>query len=114
MYRYDSILFIFLQTKLEAELQQIEEKHQAKKRKFTEGSEQFHDEYKKLCESKPQISDDAFQNMVAKAKEELKQKQQEMLAKQVKMAYFFHFSSPVLILLKMFPENHTGCFCGFH
>ncbi|XP_053409104.1 SWI/SNF-related matrix-associated actin-dependent regulator of chromatin subfamily E member 1-like isoform X2 [Mercenaria mercenaria] len=70
------------QTKLEAELQQIEEKHQAKKRKFTEGSEQFHEEYKKLCENKPQITDDMFQNMITKAKEELKQKQQEMLAKQ--------------------------------
>ncbi|XP_060566478.1 SWI/SNF-related matrix-associated actin-dependent regulator of chromatin subfamily E member 1-like isoform X2 [Ruditapes philippinarum] len=70
------------QTKLEAELQQIEEKHQAKKRKFTEGSEQFHDEYKKLCENKPQVTDEMFQNMISKAKEELKQKQQEMLAKQ--------------------------------
>ena len=39
---------LLLQTKLEQELQQIEEKHQAKKRKFIEGSEQFHDEYKKV------------------------------------------------------------------
>lgn len=71
------------QTKLEAELQQIEEKHQAKKRKFIDGSEQFHEEYKKLCENKPQITDDMFQNMITKAKDELKLKQQEMLAKQV-------------------------------
>ncbi|XP_052259178.1 SWI/SNF-related matrix-associated actin-dependent regulator of chromatin subfamily E member 1-like isoform X2 [Dreissena polymorpha] len=70
------------QTKLEAELQLIEEKHQSKKRKFAEGSEQFHDEYMKLCESKPQISDDMFQGMIVKAKEELRLKQAETLAKQ--------------------------------
>ena len=39
---------LILQTKLEAELQQIEEKHQAKKRKFMEGSDQFHEELKKV------------------------------------------------------------------
>jgi hypothetical protein len=36
-----------------------------------------------LCENKPQVTDEMFQNMITKAKEELKQKQQEMLAKQV-------------------------------
>ncbi|XP_052804967.1 SWI/SNF-related matrix-associated actin-dependent regulator of chromatin subfamily E member 1-like isoform X1 [Mya arenaria] len=70
------------QTKLEAELQQIEEKHDAKKRRFQECSDQFHDEYKKLCESKPHVSDEMFQTMITKAKEELKQKQAENLARQ--------------------------------
>ncbi|XP_022099845.1 SWI/SNF-related matrix-associated actin-dependent regulator of chromatin subfamily E member 1-like isoform X2 [Acanthaster planci] len=43
------------QKKLENELQQIEEKHDYKKRKFHETSEQFHSAMKKLCEQKVEI-----------------------------------------------------------
>lgn len=73
------------QKKLEGELFQIEEKHEQKKRKFTESSESFHQDLKKLCESKPQITDEMFNSMVAKAvKEELRlrQQQQQMLSQQ--------------------------------
>ncbi|KAK3591403.1 hypothetical protein CHS0354_005325 [Potamilus streckersoni] len=70
------------QKKLEAELQQIEERHQAKKRKFIDASEQFHKELKKLCENKPQITEEMFQDMISKAREDLKQRQQQMLLQQ--------------------------------
>ncbi|XP_030745861.1 SWI/SNF-related matrix-associated actin-dependent regulator of chromatin subfamily E member 1 isoform X2 [Sitophilus oryzae] len=58
------------QKKLEAELQQIEEKFEAKKRKFIESSDQFQEELKKHC--KPAVDDDAFVKMVEKQYEVLK------------------------------------------
>ncbi|RUS76997.1 hypothetical protein EGW08_015254, partial [Elysia chlorotica] len=70
--------------KLEGELFQIEEKHEQKKRKFTESSDSFHQDLKKLCESKPQITEDMFNNMVAKAvKEELRLRQQQQLQQEM-------------------------------
>lgn len=50
------------QMKLETELQQIEEKFEAKKRKFVDSSEQFQEELKKHC--KPAVDEDTFKKMV--------------------------------------------------
>ncbi|CAG5119472.1 unnamed protein product [Candidula unifasciata] len=69
------------QKKLEGELHQIEDKHEQKKKKFMESNESFHQELKRLCESKPQISDEMFSGMVNKAvKDELKQRQHQHVA----------------------------------
>lgn len=59
------------QKKLEAELQQIEEKFAAKKRKFIEASEQFKEEMRKKCATKV-VDENIFQKMVEKATEQLK------------------------------------------
>ncbi|CAK1588991.1 unnamed protein product [Parnassius mnemosyne] len=58
------------QKKLEDELQQIEEKFEAKKRKFIESSETFQEELKKHC--KPAVDDDTFQRMVERALEQMR------------------------------------------
>ncbi|XP_052744618.1 SWI/SNF-related matrix-associated actin-dependent regulator of chromatin subfamily E member 1 isoform X2 [Bicyclus anynana] len=58
------------QKKLEDELQQIEEKFEAKKRKFIESSEAFQEELKKHC--KPAVDDDTFTRMVERALEQLR------------------------------------------
>ncbi|XP_026490397.1 SWI/SNF-related matrix-associated actin-dependent regulator of chromatin subfamily E member 1 isoform X4 [Vanessa tameamea] len=58
------------QKKLEDELQQIEEKFEAKKRKFIESSEAFQEELKKHC--KPAVDEDTFGRMVERALEQLR------------------------------------------
>ncbi|CAG7819375.1 unnamed protein product [Allacma fusca] len=58
------------QKKLETELQQIEEKFDAKKRKFMESSESFQEELVKHC--KRAVDDDTFQKLVEKQYEALK------------------------------------------
>lgn len=62
------------QKKLEAELAQIEEKFEAKKRKFLESSEAFQEEMKKRCSIKP-VDQASFQKMIEKALEQLKKDQ---------------------------------------
>lgn len=58
------------QKKLQAELQQIEEKFETKKRKFVESSELFQEELKKHC--KPAVDEETFQKIVERQYETLK------------------------------------------
>ncbi|XP_028178490.1 SWI/SNF-related matrix-associated actin-dependent regulator of chromatin subfamily E member 1-like isoform X3 [Ostrinia furnacalis] len=58
------------QKKLEDELQQIEEKFEAKKRKFIESSETFQEELKKHC--KPAVDEETFSRMVERALEQMR------------------------------------------
>lgn len=65
------------QTKLEAELQQMEEKFETKKKKMIESSEVFQEELKKHC--KPAVDEDAFNVMVTKIYEEMRKERQKAL-----------------------------------
>ncbi|XP_036318005.1 SWI/SNF-related matrix-associated actin-dependent regulator of chromatin subfamily E member 1 isoform X1 [Rhagoletis pomonella] len=62
------------QTKLEAELQQMEEKFEAKKQRMVESSEAFQEELKRHC--KPAVDEDTFQKMVVRMYEEMKKERQ--------------------------------------
>nr|XP_014102419.1 SWI/SNF-related matrix-associated actin-dependent regulator of chromatin subfamily E member 1 [Bactrocera oleae] len=64
------------QTKLEAELQQMEEKFEAKKQRMVESSEAFQEELKRHC--KPAVDEDTFQKMVVKIYEEIKRERQRV------------------------------------
>lgn len=59
------------QKKLEAELAQIEEKFEAKKRRFLDASETFQREMRERCEAKV-IDAEKYQKMIDKAVEELR------------------------------------------
>jgi SWI/SNF-related matrix-associated actin-dependent regulator of chromatin subfamily E protein 1 len=70
------------QMKLQAELQQIEEKFEAKKQKFMESSELFQDELKKHC--KPAVDDETFQKMVERQYDGMKRERMRMIEEQTK------------------------------
>ncbi|CAH1775735.1 unnamed protein product [Owenia fusiformis] len=74
------------QKKLENELQQIEEKQDAKKRKFEESSQEHQEELKKLCENKQVITEAEFEEMKSKARIELEQRQDEIIKAQKEKA----------------------------
>lgn len=70
------------QKKLENELEEIEQDHKNKKAKFSDSSEKFYEDLAKLCEARPQITEDQFNEMVVKAKTELLEKQKVMQQQQ--------------------------------
>lgn len=65
------------QTKLEAELQQMEEKFETKKQRMMESSLAFQEELKRHC--KPAVDDETFQKMVQKMYEEMKRERQRLI-----------------------------------
>ena len=70
------------QMKLQSELQQIEEKFEAKKQKFMESSEVFQEELKKHC--KPAVDDETFQKMIERQFETMKRERLRVLEEQNK------------------------------
>ncbi|ELU09092.1 hypothetical protein CAPTEDRAFT_156119 [Capitella teleta] len=70
------------QKKLESELTQIEERHEAKKAKFSDCSETFQTDLKKLCDERPQMTDELFQTMVSKAKADIIERQKQAVLDQ--------------------------------
>jgi SWI/SNF-related matrix-associated actin-dependent regulator of chromatin subfamily E, member 1 len=70
------------QMKLQAELQQIEEKFEAKKQKFVESSDVFQEELKKHC--KPAVDDETFQKMIERQYEALKRERLRVMEEQNK------------------------------
>ncbi|EDW82367.2 uncharacterized protein Dwil_GK25765, partial [Drosophila willistoni] len=64
------------QTKLEAELQQMEEKFEAKKQRMVESSEAFQEELKRHC--KPAVDEETFQKMVHRMYEDIKRDRQRL------------------------------------
>ncbi|XP_018089477.1 SWI/SNF related, matrix associated, actin dependent regulator of chromatin, subfamily e, member 1 L homeolog isoform X1 [Xenopus laevis] len=65
------------QRKLEAELLQIEDRHQDKKRKFLESTESFNNELKRLCNLKVEVDMDKIAAEIAQAEEQARKRQEE-------------------------------------
>ncbi|XP_042871486.1 SWI/SNF-related matrix-associated actin-dependent regulator of chromatin subfamily E member 1-like isoform X22 [Penaeus japonicus] len=65
------------QKKLETELQQIEEKFEAKKRKFIEAGDSFQSELKKVKATAPKLDETSFASMVERQKEVLRREAEE-------------------------------------
>ncbi|XP_077108531.1 SWI/SNF-related matrix-associated actin-dependent regulator of chromatin subfamily E member 1 isoform X1 [Ranitomeya variabilis] len=65
------------QRKLEAELLQIEDRHQEKKRKFLESTDAFNSELKRLCSLKVEVDMDKIAAEIAQAEEQARKRQEE-------------------------------------
>uniref|UniRef100_A0A4W3KIA2 SWI/SNF-related matrix-associated actin-dependent regulator of chromatin subfamily E member 1 n=1 Tax=Callorhinchus milii TaxID=7868 RepID=A0A4W3KIA2_CALMI len=65
------------QRKLEAELLQIEDRHQEKKRKFLETTDVFNNELKRLCNLKVEVDMEKIAAEIAQAEEQARKRQEE-------------------------------------
>uniref|UniRef100_A0A8C0L6V7 HMG box domain-containing protein n=1 Tax=Canis lupus dingo TaxID=286419 RepID=A0A8C0L6V7_CANLU len=65
------------QRKLEAELLQIEERHQEKKRKFLESTDSFNNELKRLCGLRVEVDMEKIAAEIAQAEEQARKRQEE-------------------------------------